>query len=108
MKEFFDFIAENWKILLAIGLAIANLLVCIFRKKVKVVDSIREFILDHLPMFISSAEKLFSKGSDKKRFVLDSINQLLKINFSVGIEDYIDFVDLAIEKILSTPEKKGI
>lgn len=108
MKEFFDFIAENWKILLAIGLAVANLLVCIFRKKVKIVDSVREFILDHLPMFISSAENLFSRGSDKKQFVLDSINQLLMINFNVGIDDYIDFVDLAIEKILSTPEKKGI
>lgn len=108
MKEFFDFIAENWKILLAIGLAVANLLVCIFRKKVKVVDSIREFILDHLPMFISSAENLFSKGSDKKHFVVDSIDRLLHVNFGVGIEDYIDFVDLAIEKILSTPEKKGI
>lgn len=108
MKNVLGWLLENWKILLALILALANLFVCIFRKKVKVVDSIREFILDHLPMFISSAEKLFSNGSDKRQFVLDSVDQLLKINFSVGIDDYIEFVELAIEKILSTPEKKGI
>lgn len=108
MKEFSDFILQNWKECIAIILAIATLLVTIFRKKVKVVDDIPSFILEHLPLFINSAEKLFSSGTDKKTFVLESIDQLLRVHFNVGIEDYIDFVCEAIEKILSTPEKKGV
>lgn len=108
MDQIFLFITENWKLLIALALAVANLFVAIFRKKVKVVDNIPGFILDHLPMFITSAEKMISGGSNKKEFVLSSIDELLRIHFGVGIEDYIDFVDQAIEKILATPQKKGI
>lgn len=103
-----DFILENWKVLLAILLSLANVIICLFRKKVKIVDSIRESILDRLPLFISSAENLLSSGSDKKIFVMEQVKEFLRVHFGVAFEPYSDFTELAIEKILCTPEKKGV
>lgn len=107
MKEF---LFQNKEIisLIIVGFELIILAFSIFGKKYKIVNSVKEFILEKLPSLISSAECLFSVGSDKKEYVLNSIDALLKDKFGIDISGYLSFTSKAIEKILSTPIKKGV
>lgn len=106
MDNILQWCASNIALLIALVIGAANLLVSIFRKKAKIVDSVNEFILDRLPLLIASAERLFNGGEDKKNYVLMELSILLEHEKHVDIADYYDFASRSIEKILSTPQKK--
>ena len=102
-----NFLIDNYQILVVLAISIANLFVCLFRKKVKVVDSVYQFILERLPTYIALAEVTLTEGKDKKSFVIQSILGDIAATFgSTG--DYIEFISDNIEKILCTPEKKEV
>lgn len=106
--EILSFIQEYWKIAVIFLIDLAILLVSIFRKRVKIVDSPKEFILRVLPGWINQAEQLYDDGVHRKSFVLSIISSLLAKEFNIqDFEPYLDFTSDAIEKILSCPQKKG-
>lgn len=109
MDQVLVFLSDNWKWLLEIVLAIASILIVILRKKVKVYESVKEYILSMLPYYINFAESLYDSGFDKKTFVYDAIVAFLKGKFGNFDESkYVDFIKDSIESILSTPQKKGV
>ena len=104
-----NFIVENWQMCLMIILALANLLVAMFRKRTKVFDSVKEFITKNLPVLILEAEKLFNDGSLKKQYVIEHMSALLANSFPlVKVEAYQKFIGDLIELFLSLPTKKGL
>lgn len=108
MENFINFITENWRWLLATILAIVNILLVIFKRKVKVYDSVKEIILSVLPSFINIAEDLATGGEFKKQFVIDSVSNLLINKFAnINVDNYNQFISDSIESILATPRKKG-
>lgn len=101
MKEF---ILNNWKTILLICFAIAELLVLVLKKSVKV-DSTDSKISRLVAFYISVAERLIGKGQGavKKSYVIESVKDFLKLDSS-----YDEVISTYIENILSTPQKKGI
>lgn len=107
MDQLVLFIQNNWQNILTLVLTFATLLLTIFKKRIKVVESIKQFILERLPLFIDTAEKLFEDGEKKKAFVISQIVQLVEKTFGCDIDEYVDFISDSIESILATPQKKG-
>ena len=104
MKEF---LINNWKLILEISCAVfALVFMCIRKKPVKVVDTLKEIICRLLPCCLNQAEKSELKGDDKKVFALKLLDEALKeLGFELG--DYGEFASEQLEIILSTPQKKG-
>lgn len=100
MKEF---LISNWQWIACLVVGTIELFFVIFKKSTKV-NTIREKILDLLPVCISLAEEFIGagNGSTKKSFALDLVKKLLKLDDSNDA-----FISSAIESILSTPEKKS-
>ena len=100
MKEF---IIDNWKLLVCVAIGLAEILVLIFKKRIKF-DTTKEKILEVLPFCIKIAEELVGSGfgDEKLQIVLDFVKELCKLDNS-----YDDFIVNNVEKILLTPTKKG-
>lgn len=119
MQEFGKFIVDNWKIILEVILLILSVVLFILKKKpVKVVDSVKTFIVRALPTFINSAEKYVDvfeptrkiTGEEKMRMVLHDCYTFMIDELGVPQEDlciYTSWLREAIEDILDTPQKKG-
>ena len=102
MEQFILFIQRYLPHILVFSLSIIELLLLIFQKKVKI-DSIKEKILEALPFCISIVEKLGIKGSEQKKLAcVEFLKDFVKFDSS-----YDEFISESIERILSTPEKKG-
>lgn len=107
--EFVNFVCENYRFIIEVILSLTCIAVALLKNKVKVVDSVKEFILDSLPLLIASAEKLFDSGLKKKQFVMESMLSQISDSFpNAKVLDYQAFISKSIEKILSTPEKKEV
>lgn len=113
MKEFF---AENWKFIIYLAVAILGIVITILKKSKlvnKIVDTPFERVLALLPGLIVEAEKTGGTGSDKSNFVISRAlaiyQKLVEHELSYGelVEYNHRFTD-ALEKILETPQKKGI
>ena len=105
-----NFLRENWRWILEIGLVICSAVLFILRKKpVKVVDTLKEVIIRVLPALINLAEhQLDLTGCEKMDFVLSKLKQYL-IGLGYGdelISRYLSFAEEQAELILSTPQKK--
>ena len=109
MNEFLVFMSDNWKWILTLFLSIVNILICSLRKRTKIVDSVKEYILKWLPTFIRLAEDIGNlSGEEKKEVVLQFVKENVSKNFDgIDLDCYIDFINDSIESILSTPQKKG-
>jgi len=112
MKIVIDFLRVYWKEIAYIFCAFLTLLCTIFRKtKIKKIDSSLEQAIEKLPRWILTAELVFSKGKDKKDFVVDQamkfISEIDHRNYADVSIEYSDRISDALENILSTPTKKG-
>lgn len=106
------FICEHYKeILYFIGFIIM-LIISISKKKVKVVDALISVIYEMLPKFINAAELKVGAGSGeyKKQLVFDSVILYLTgisdLSRDELVEKYGQVINIAIENILETPQKK--
>ena len=106
MKEF---LIENWRLLLEAACLIVSFVLFLVRKKpVKVLDTIKEFVVRLLPGLINAAEMTTLSGADKKKYVLEELVKVLK-EFGYCdevITQYLPFASDQVEVILSTPQKK--
>ena len=110
-----DFFVQNWYYLALLVLAICNMVFLIFRKpKVVQKDILFAQVLQLLPIWIKESEALGGSGEVKKcRVITEAIKYMAQysdVKYSSCNEvDFsaIDRIGEEIEKILSTPEKKG-
>lgn len=104
-----EFLQEYWHVLIRIVLLIIVTCVTLFKKKVKVVDTIKEQILAKLPDFVNMVEKNPHDPGTKLDICVSAVNFWLNSiipDFKIG--SYDDFIIKNIENILSTPQKKEV
>lgn len=114
MEAFKQFVLAHWQSLLAILIALATLLVAIFKGKKEgksVKEIIIDFITDRLPSYIRETEAHGGTAEQKKSYCLNlALRDAAKeIGHQLTVEeaDYIvNKVSDKIEDILSTPQKK--
>lgn len=108
MSAVIDFLKENWRFLLdAVVLVASVVILCIKKKPVKVIDTIKEYITRLLPYCICEAEKTDLKRENKKVFALQVLYSLLKeFGYEEVYDQYRSYAMEQIEIILSTPQKK--
>ena len=106
MKEFLKFLLDYWQVIAALILFLAGLLLNLFKRN-KLIDSAYALTLEQLPLYVSVAESLFGAGNGAKKasWVLSMARSFYASNG--GLNDISVQIGEAIEKILSTPEKKG-
>lgn len=114
MEAIKQFILAHWQSILAILIALATLLVAIFKGKKEgksVKEIIIDFITDKLPSYIRETEAHGGTAEQKKSYCLNlALRDAAKeIGHQLTVEeaDYIvNKVSEKIEDILSTPQKK--
>ncbi len=119
MQEISKFLVDNWKLILEVILLIFLVVLFIVKKKpLKVVDSVKTFVIHALPTFIKQAEDykdVFEpsrklSGEEKMQMVLHDCYSLMVDELGIPKEDlclYTSWLHDAIEDILTTPQKKG-
>lgn len=104
-----DFIIANWKILLIAVLIVIDIILTIVFKKTKMTDNVLTFIMSIIPGLINKVEEP-GNGEDKLLAVITFCLSMLKDKFGMTDEQaqaYVPVIRNFIEKILSTPQKKG-
>ena len=114
MKIILDFLKDNYELVILICCYLVNLL-AIFISIIKSPKKLATYfvaLLDKLPQLLCEAEKIgFPSGESKKNFVID-----LAINYLVCLTGWTpekvsaiwsNQISLAIENMLSSPQKKG-
>lgn len=104
----FDFIKDNYVLILNILLALIILVLNLVKKRPVLNKDLEiyNYILRTLPSLINSCEKP-GNGPLKKEFVMNEVKLLIAKEFNFYDWEFIQsFVSAAIEDILSTPEKK--
>lgn len=106
----FNFILENWKVIVFLLLLLIDVIVAIVTGN-KSKSSVLCSLLIKLPEFINAAEKEFKDGRLKYTKVfslcLTYLASLTGLSETKVCARYQRLIDNAIENILSTPEKKG-
>jgi hypothetical protein len=111
-----DFLVDNWQIIVSVSLAVLTLIAQFAKRKVKGytwLDYLNQCLL-LVPTACSSAEKKFDNGSNKKKYVIDSILASLSnyVDLSSLSNDELKHAELIIgatvEKVLSSPQKKEV
>ena len=112
MKEFGEFLVENWQPLVAGLLAVISFICALVRKKPSawsLSDYVRLIEAQFLPTYIIDAEQSGFSGNRKKEIVLSKCMKALKGFIRCDDKQldsaYVQFAD-ALEVILSTPRKK--
>lgn len=114
MDEILNYLKDNYINLIVIFLTIASLVVSMFRKKAKVTISAEDVkdVYFSLPDYINLAESTGLSGAEKLNYVIDQA--LCHLCEKYGLESpslisssTITFIKWLVEKILSTPTKKG-
>lgn len=94
--------------LIQVFLGVISLFFSFFLAHKKTGAGIKEYILEMLPALISEAEALFVDGKEKLSFVIAQMQSLICKNFNVfNATRFCSFIEKSVEKILSTPTKKG-
>lgn len=105
-----DFLLTYWKELVYGVIAIATLLVAIFRKKGRV-DPVLDKILEAAPGVINHVENHYGAGNGalKKSMVMALLGKIYKKYTGYELCDQSELFHMIseyVEKILSTPERK--
>lgn len=110
--NFYTFLVDNWR-LIAEGLFLVVSFILFVTKKrpVNIIDSVKEFICDQLPMIIRLVEVKSSvigmTGADKKKYALDLLKDSVKQIKGFELDSaYLDYASKQIEDILACPQKK--
>lgn len=109
--DLFDLFIQYWKIILLVLLLIINICISIFRRP-KVLNTVMDAINTLVPNAVIEAEKLYGKGNglSKLDYACNLVCDYICYRFNLSQKDlkkYDAFIKAAIEKVLSTPQKKG-
>lgn len=103
MKVIFEFVKENWQLIVAVILSVVSLVITILKNKDKSgkVTAFYEAVQD---MILFAEEHIGSgKGQVKKEYVLNSAKKFAK---KIGLNVSDEYIDFIIEDFLELPKKK--
>lgn len=108
-----EFLSNHWLQVLEIAVSLACLLLYVLRKnKLVLKDTAFEKLMAKLPSLITAAEQHLADGASKKSFVLgvsySFLADLLGVEPDEVAVKYGARIDMAIEDILKTPQKKEV
>ena len=107
MKDVVDWLAANYKLVAYVVCTFIVLIINLIPKRVKVLDTVKETILQMLPELIDKVEEP-GKGPEKRKAVIEMCCAAVSKLFpGVQVSHYYGFISKAIEAILKTPQKKG-
>lgn len=106
-----DFLLTYWKLITLVILVVINIVISLIRRP-KVIDTIIDTINSYVPIAINDAEKAIGSGngSSKLNYAVNNVISYLDFRFNLGsnvLERYKKYIIVAIENVLSTPQKKG-
>lgn len=112
MQDLFNFIKNNYSLIIEVVLLIASILILIFKKNLKLSDSKYREILLKIPGLIVEAESMMPEGhgADKLKYVLNQVLTTLEKTYGSWVfsdKHLICLTTQFIENILETPTKKG-
>lgn len=113
MDGFIQFLRDNWKFLLEISIPLISFIVLLIAKRVKVniPTATITSVLCQLPLWINEAESLGVSGKEKLEYVFTkAVNVIVNetgLSYGIVCRAYGNELIADIEKILSTPQKKG-
>lgn len=106
MQEIFNFLKENWQLIAAVITLIISVVIAIIRKRP--VESIYADLYDVAIDACIEAEKSANKGVDKMCAAVSyACNKLSAIYPGINVNKYMTLIAVLIERILTTPQKKG-
>lgn len=102
-----QFVITYWRELLSVCSVVCSLLLFFFGRRYRsTIDEIKEDVLEILPNLICKVEE-DGNGQRKKNAVLELVKLYIEKNFKfTPNEKLLHFFSLAVENILSTPQKK--
>lgn len=107
MKEFGDFLAQYWQLIIAAILTVISTVVALIRKKP--VSSIVQDIYELVEKAIRKVEFTQLNSTDKKGAAMEIVIAGLTTKYpSCDVKKYYKFIDIKIEDILALPQKKGV
>ena len=106
-----EFLLAYWKLITLVLLIIVNIIINLVRRP-KVIDTIIDTINSYVPTAINDAEKAIGSGngSSKLNYAVNNVISYLEFRFNLShsvLERYKKYIVVAIENVLSTPQKKG-
>lgn len=106
-----ELFVEYWRVIVLVVLLIVNILISIFRRP-KVLNTIVDAITNIAPNCIIEAERLYGAGNGLKKldYAYNLVCDYIRYRFNISQKDlskYDRTIKDTIEKILSTPQKKG-
>ena len=115
MQKVIDFICAYWQMIVYVLSIVLMLVLFIVRKRNKINltnTDLKEELLELLPYFIFSVEKMCLPGTEKKEAViktsLDCVSKWLHRDLTEEEnKTFTQFISDAVESILETPQKKG-
>lgn len=105
---FIDFIKNHYELIGSIVLVLISFILTLVKKKpsFNLIDSIKTYISENLPIWIISVE-CPGKGAIKKDLVLKLIKETVAKKFGFyNFSSIEEWCSLQLENILSTPSKK--
>lgn len=105
MQEIFNFLKNNWQLIVGVLTFIASVIVALIRKKP--ISSIYADLYDVAIDACIEAEKSASKGFEKLSVAVSyACEKLRNIYPGLDVNKYMTLIALFIERILTTPQKK--
>ena len=107
-KLIYEFIITYWREILTVFATIITVVLYLVKRrpKINLLDTIKEDVLELLPVLINKVE-CNGNGQRKKNAVIELVNKYLQKKYQVQISPYLaGWLSDAIESILTTPTKK--
>ena len=105
-----DFLLSYWRLITLVALIVINIIICLV-KRPKVIDTVVDTINSYVPIAINAAEKTFGAGNGNLKLnnAVNNVIDYLEFRFNLSrgqLERYKKYIVVAIESVLSTPQKK--
>lgn len=107
MQEIFNFIRENWQVIVSVITLIVSVVIAIVRKKP--VTDIYSHILAWTIQAVKIAENTGLKGDEKLDYALGFIVEAFHSYYGkdTKLPCSLAYIENLVEQVLDTPQKKG-
>lgn len=102
-----DFLRDNWQYISAGLVVLLDILILIFKRRLKVNYTLPSSWYPDLIDIVSEAEDVFGAGhgSEKLHYVKQRMKARIGLKYNDGVLDFM--IGEFVERILNTPTKKG-
>lgn len=107
MNEFINILKNNWEIIIAVIIFILSFILQLIKKRP--VNDVLSWIYETAVEAVNSVEASDIKGASYKKDTAIAIvvKKLEEVFPQIDVKVYLKMISLVIEKLLSTPQKKG-